>query len=54
LAAIVMLLFLVAYRTGAAWIHNHRLQSQFAAATPPSFYQQSIPMDEMDLSAYSS
>jgi len=54
LFAIMILLVLILYRTGAALVHNDRLKSRFQAANPPSPYQLGIPMDEMDLTVYSS
>lgn len=53
LAAVTILLVLVMFRTGAALVHNYRLTNGFTPATPPSPYQQGIPVDEMDLSVYS-
>lgn len=54
LIAIMILLVLIMVRTGAALVHNDRLKSQFRAANPPGPYQLGIPMDEMDLTVYSS
>jgi len=52
--AVVILLVLIMSRTGAALVHNYRLKSEFTASTPPTPYQLGVPMDEMDLTAYSS
>lgn len=50
----MILLVLIMYRTGAALIHNNRLQSEFTPAMSPSPYQLEIPMGKMNLTAYSS
>lgn len=52
--AIMILLCLVIYRVSAALYHNDRLQKEFSTELNPSSYQQGIPMEEMELSAYSS
>lgn len=51
---VIILLCVVAYRTGAALYHNHQLRKDFSAAAAASPYQQGIPLEQMDLSAYRS
>ncbi|WP_405107074.1 hypothetical protein MHH28_26350 [Paenibacillus sp. FSL K6-1217] len=51
---VIILICVVVYRTGSAWVHNHQLRKDFSAAATASPYVQGIPLEQMDLSAYSS
>lgn len=51
---VTILFGVVVYRTGSALDHNHQLRNDFSAAAPASPYQQGIPLEQMDLSMYSS
>lgn len=50
--AVILLLCLSAYRTGAALYHNYNLRQEFSAAPSPGPYELGIPMNQMDLAVY--
>ncbi|WP_143804332.1 hypothetical protein [Paenibacillus sp. FSL R7-0337] len=54
LLTVIILLCVIAYRTGASLYHNHQLRKDFSAAAEASPYQQGIPLEQMDLGVYSS
>jgi len=53
LTVFILFCFFV-YRAGSALYHKHQLRDQFSAAADDSPYQQGIPMEKMDLTAFSS
>jgi len=51
---VIILFCFFAYRTGSALYDNHQLRDQFPATAGGNPYQQGIPIEEMDLTAYDS
>lgn len=51
---VILLLGLFVYRAGSALYHNYQLRDQFVAAASASPYQQGVPLEKMDLTAYAS
>ncbi len=48
----LILLGIFVYRTGYALYHNNQLRKDFSPAANASPYQQSIPLEQMDLAVY--